>query len=99
MSPDPHSSKIDAALLALAAADPSAAVLAIVRTVGRAGPRRAAAESAGLTVRHVYRLWPGLAVEGPVAALLALAAQPWVQAIEVDREVKVMGRRQGIRDE
>jgi len=89
MSPDPHHPKLDPELLALASAEPSAGVWAIVRTVGRSAPRRAAAQSRGLTVRHVYRLWPGLAVEGPVAALLALADEPWVQAIELDRKMEI----------
>jgi len=41
----------------------------------------------GLRVRHTFTLMPALAVIGEAAALLRLAAQPWVIAIELDRAV------------
>jgi hypothetical protein len=83
-------SKADDSLAALHQADPQAVAGAIVRTEGPAGPRRAEVEAMGLTVVRVFRLVPGLAVEGPVARLLELAEQPWVRSISLDRVVHTM---------
>lgn len=90
MSPDSRDQKIDPALIALRQADPQATVAAIVRTEGAAEAHRAEVEGSGLTVRRVFRLLPGLAVEGQVAAVIALADRPWVKSVSLDREVHVM---------
>jgi hypothetical protein len=82
--------KIEDALLSLAASDPQARVSVLVRTVEAAEPRRAEAEEAGLVVRRVLRLVPTLAVYGPVADVLALAERDWVQSLSLDREVRTM---------
>jgi len=84
-------SKIEDGLLALAVRDPQARVRALVRTVEAAGPHSADVEAAGLVVRRVLRLVPTLAVEGPVAGVLALAERDWVRSLSLDREVRAMG--------
>jgi len=93
MSPGAGNRKIDPALTALRQADPQATVVAIVRTEGAAEAHRVAVEGRGLTVRRVFRLLPGLAVEGKVAAVLDLADHPWVKSVSLDREVHVMRER------
>ena len=90
MPPASSTDKIDPALTALRQADPQATVAAIVRTAGAAEAHRAEVEGSGLTVRRVFRLVPGLAVEGKVARVLALADHPWVTSVSLDREVHVM---------
>jgi hypothetical protein len=45
------------------------------------------AEALGLTVGRRLRLIRAIAVEGPAAALLELAAAPWVLGIEPDQPV------------
>ena len=89
--PEETRQKTDEALLALYRAQPQAIAAAIVRTEGTAQTHRAAVEAAGLTVRRVFRLVPALAVEGPVADLLALAERQWVSSVSLDREVHTMG--------
>lgn len=89
-SPKPRKDKIDQALTACWQTDPQADVSAIVRTVEAAEAHRAEVEAAGLAVRRVFRLLPGLAVEGKVADVLALADRPWVRSVSLDREVHVM---------
>lgn len=71
-------------------ADPQALVRAIVRVAGEANQYATTIESMGLRVRHTFTLLPALAVVGEAAALLKLAAQPWVIAIELDRAVHTM---------
>ena len=88
--PTSRKGKIDQALVARWQADPQTIVSAIVRTVEAAEAHRAEVEAAGLAVRHVFRLLPGLAVEGKVADVLALADRPWVESISLDREVHIM---------
>jgi hypothetical protein len=83
-------SKIEDALLALAARDPQTKVRALVRTVEAAGPYRGDVEAAGFVVYRVLRLVPTLAVEGPVGRLLALAEQDWVRSLSLDRQVRTM---------
>lgn len=90
MPPISSTEKIDPALTALHEADPQATVAAIVRTAAAADTYRAEIEAAGLIVRRVFRLLPGLAVEGQVAAVIALADRPWVRSVSLDREVHVM---------
>ncbi len=47
-------------------------------------------EARGLTVRHVYTLMNGIAIEGTASAALQLADEPWVTSIEEDRPVHTM---------
>lgn len=63
---------------------------AIIRTLDPAVGYVAEVESAGLTVHHVYRLVPGIAVSGRGSALLRLADLPWVHAIEADKEMRAL---------
>ncbi len=43
-----------------------------------------------MTVRHVYKLLPGLAVSAPASAAVALADEDWVARIEADGPVHTM---------
>jgi len=71
-------------------ASPQALVRVIVRTEGDAEAHHSEAEALGLHVHRVFRLMPGLAVEGAAEAVLRLADQSWVISIEVDRAVHTM---------
>ena len=75
-------------------AAPQSSVRVIVHVAGNPQSRRSAIEDMGLRVHRVFQLVPGLAVEGPAAAVLALAGQPWVTSIEVDRAVHPMPKEQ-----
>lgn len=66
---------------------PQAEVAAIVRCDRLDPDHVAEAESLGLTVSRQLRLIRGLAVAGPAAALLELAAAPWALSIEPDQPV------------
>lgn len=90
MSPRSGKDKIDQALVARWQADPQTAVSAIVRTVGAAEAHRAEVEAAGLAVRRIFHLLPGLAVGGKMSDVLALADCPWVKSVSLDREVHTM---------
>lgn len=70
--------------------EPIARVRVIVRT--REDPRQMAGEVAkhGLVVTHTYRLIRAIAAEGLASSVLQLAAEPWVEKIEPDREVRTM---------
>ncbi len=67
----------------------------IVRVTDEAEVHRAAVENLGLRVHRMFKLTPGLAVEGAAAAILRLADQPWVISIEVDRTVHTMPKEGG----
>ncbi|MCD6289978.1 MAG: hypothetical protein J7M34_05690 [Anaerolineae bacterium] len=69
---------------------PQASVRVIVRVTEDPQSCRPAIESMGLNIHRVFQLVPGLAVEGPATAVLALADQPWVTSIEIDRAVHPM---------
>ena len=71
-------------------AAPQASVRVIARVTGDAEGHRAAVEALGLQVHRVFTLTPGLAIEGPSAAILRLADYPWVVSIEMDRPVHTM---------
>ncbi|MCK4298205.1 MAG: hypothetical protein KAX80_01665 [Planctomycetes bacterium] len=90
MSPEIVKQKVDQTLIALRQANPQATVAAIVRTAEAAEAHRAEVEATGLAVQRVFRLVPGLAVEGKVTDVLALADRPWVRSISLDREVHAM---------
>ncbi|HIC88793.1 MAG TPA: hypothetical protein EYP04_05265 [Anaerolineae bacterium] len=82
--------KLDPELRASLQQSPDATFALIVRVRGPADERRTAVERAGMHVRRVFRLVPGLAVQGTGKAVLALAEEPWVIRIEPDREVHTM---------
>ena len=90
MPPENMKHKVDQTLIALRQADPQATVAAIVRTAEAVEAHRTEVEAAGLAVQRVFRLAPGLAVEGKVTDVLALADRPWVRSISLDREVHAM---------
>lgn len=71
-------------------ASPQALVRVIVRTEGDAEMRRSEAEALGLRVHRVFKLTPGLAVEGTAEAIVRLATRSWVASIEVDCTVHTM---------
>jgi len=70
--------------------NPNAVVRLIVRLKDDPGSRVAAVQAHGLTVRHTYSLISAIATEGTAAASLALAAEPWVNSIEEDKQVHTM---------
>jgi hypothetical protein len=62
----------------------------IVRTASPAEPHLEWLNAAGLEVKHVYRLSPGVAIAGSGRAALQLLEQSWVLSIELDAEVTTM---------
>lgn len=68
---------------------PNRMVDLIVRTAGDASPHLDWLASAGLEVKHHYRLSPGVAVSGSGRDALKLLTQNWVVSIEMDRPVKI----------
>lgn len=84
--------KLDPALLAMlnAPAPTSTPVDAIVRVARADDETEAALVARGLTVRLRTQLIPSFAVTGPVTALAALADEPWVAAVELDRPVAAL---------
>ena len=62
----------------------------IVRTDGKPGQYTQACASQGIEIRHLFNLLPGMAVSAPAAAILRLADEDWVTAVEFDREVRTM---------
>lgn len=83
-------SKLAAPLRQQLAAAGDAHVDLIIRTTGAPGAYVAQCEARGMTVRHVYKLLPGLAVTAPAAAAVALAGEDWVARIEADGPVHTM---------
>ncbi|MCS7222800.1 MAG: hypothetical protein RML36_04060 [Anaerolineae bacterium] len=71
-------------------ASPQALVRVIVRTEGDVERRRSEAEALGLRVHRVFKLMPGLAVEGAAEVIIRLATRSWVVSIEMDRTVHIM---------
>ncbi len=69
---------------------PQARVRVIAHVVDDPEAHRADVEGLGLRVHRVFKLTPGLAIEGAADAVLKLAAQPWVVTIEADRAVHTM---------
>ena len=47
------------------------------------------AEALGFRVRHRFRLTRTLALTGPATAVPHLAAEPWVERIEPDEEMRI----------
>ncbi len=68
----------------------------ILRT--RIDPKVAAqkAEKAGLKVKRIFSLLPGIAVSGPENVVKRVERARWVQSIESDRTVHaIKGKRKG----
>lgn len=71
-------------------AQPEAEVALIVRVSGDLDRRAEALARRGLTVSRRLRLIAALALRTTGAQALALAAEPWVLRVEVDREVRAL---------
>ncbi len=82
--------KLEAPLRQQLAAAGDARVDLIIRTTGAPDAHVTACEARGMTVRHVYKLLPGLAVSAPASAAMALADEDWVARIEADGPVHTM---------
>lgn len=89
MAPLQTSGKVETTLLTLAEDQPQKRVRAIIRVAPPPSSRRAEAENSGLVVHQVFRLVPGLAVEGAAADVVGLADRDWVHSIDLDREVTI----------
>lgn len=82
--------KLEATLRRQLAAAGDAHVDLIIRTTEAPTGHVAACEARGMTVRHVYKLLPGMAVTAPASAALALEDEGWVARIEPDQAVQTM---------
>lgn len=82
--------KLEAALRQQLAAAGDGRVDLIIRTTAAPGDHVAVCEARGMTVRHVYKLLPGMAVTAPASAALALEDEPWVARIEPDTAVHTL---------
>ena len=71
-------------------AHPQANVHAIIRLQALTPEVEKAVTDAGCRVYRRLQLLPSLAVEAPASTLMALAAEPWVQRIEPDQEVRAL---------
>lgn len=83
--------RIDSSLLGELKASPEAKVNLILRTKGEPDDLIPLIQSRGIQVRRRFRLLKAVAIEGKAAACLKLVDEPWVEAIEEDREVRIMG--------
>ena len=79
--------KISAALAGRLASTPHQPMDLIVRTEGDPALLAARLEEMGFSVRHQFRLLPGLAVTGPAGRVPTLLDQDWIVTIEEDRPV------------
>jgi hypothetical protein len=68
---------------------PNRMVDLIVRTQGDVTPHLGWLASNKMTLRHQYKLTPGVAITCTGADALKLLGQDWVKSIEEDREVKI----------
>lgn len=82
--------KIDSDLLRELEAKPEVKVNLIVRISEDLDDIIPLIRSKEIQVRRKFRLLKAIAIEGKAAACLELAAEPWVEAIEEDREVTIM---------
>ena len=69
--------------------NPEKAVRLIVRVNGDLAPARARLDELDASVLRSFRLINALAVSCSAQTALALLQEPWVQAIEEDRQVSV----------
>ncbi len=82
--------KIDPTLEQQLKQSPDQAFDLIVRTSGDVTPHLDWFIEAGCTVKQRFRLSPGVAINGPGRAALALLLQPWVVSIEPDDPVQAI---------
>ena len=69
---------------------PNRTVDLIVRTAEDANPHLAWLTSAGLQIKQVFRLSPGVAISGTGRDALKVLDQSWVVSVELDASVKAM---------
>jgi hypothetical protein len=69
---------------------PDSVVNLIVRVKDTPDARVADVRALGLTVRYMYSLVPGMAIQGTASASLALAKKSWVLSVEEDKPVHTM---------
>lgn len=79
--------RIDPTLVLLADEDPDRVIEAIISASGTLDALIAGLP-ASLTIQHMYRLVPGVAVSGPIGDIQALAESSFVRAIEPVRAVQ-----------
>ena len=82
--------KADSGLVQHLESMPDAEFEVLVRVADQAALYQTAVLEHGLTVRHVFRLTRTIAARGAGERVLALLGEPWVERIELDREVKAM---------
>ncbi|MSP12482.1 MAG: hypothetical protein EXR62_05940 [Chloroflexi bacterium] len=82
--------KISPELLQKLKSQPQETASLVVRVTGDPEAVAQQAHAWGITVRHVYRLSPGIAVEGSANACLRLLDLPSVVSIEPDQTVHVL---------
>ncbi len=82
--------KITLALREKLGAAPENVVALIVRTNGDPAPYLPRIAELGLTVRHQFRLLPGVSVRGHARAALSLLDEAWVLSVEEDQPVTAM---------
>ena len=81
---------LDPAVEEMLRSQPDARVRCIVRTKGPPAAHRSTFEQRGLHVVFVSTLINAITVEGEASHILALAADDWVLAIELDKPVHTM---------
>ena len=79
--------KMSAALESRLASVPHQAMDLIVRTQGDPEPFTARLQELGFSVRHRFRLLPGLAITGPAGRVSTLLDEDWIVSVEEDRPV------------
>lgn len=82
--------KIDPALAAKLASRSTVTLTVIIRVEQSDDEAAAALAALGFEVKHRMQLLPSFAASGHGTAVAALAAQPWVLAIEEDQPVHTM---------
>ncbi len=82
--------RIDPALKSKLQLDPNAQVRLILQCQDDPSQHVTSVQARGLTVRHVYTLMNGIAVEGKASNALQLADEPWVTSVEEDRPIHTM---------
>jgi len=83
--------KLDPQLAERLQANPGAEVRLIVRVTGDLAARAAEVERRGARVYRCLPIIGALALAATGRQALALAAEPWVERVEEDREVRAAG--------
>ena len=79
--------KVDITLRRMLNMAPERQVSIIARTDGDPTPHLARLTELGLSVRHKYRLLPGVSVTGKASAVLSLLSESWIVKVEEDRPI------------